>query len=50
VIGDRVTIYAGAVVAGPVTVGDDAVIGANAVVTRDVPAGGTIVAPKPQLR
>jgi serine O-acetyltransferase len=50
VIGDRVTIYAGAVIAGPVTVGDDAVIGANAVVTRDVPPGGTIVAPKPQLR
>jgi serine O-acetyltransferase len=50
VVGDRVTIYAGAVIAGPVTVGDDAVIGANAVVTRDVPAGATVVAPKPDVR
>ena len=39
VIGDRVTIYAGAMVLGNLRVGDDAVIGANAVVLRDVPAG-----------
>jgi serine O-acetyltransferase len=37
-IGDRVTIGAGAKVLGPLTVGDDSAIGANAVVTRDVPA------------
>jgi serine O-acetyltransferase len=36
---DRVWVGPGAVVTGPVTVGHDAVIGANAVVTRDVPAG-----------
>lgn len=37
-IGSRVTIGAGAKVLGPVVVGDDSAIGANAVVTRDVPA------------
>ena len=37
-IGDRVTIGAGAKVLGPVNVGADTAIGANAVVTRDVPA------------
>lgn len=36
-IGDRVTIGAGAKVLGPVLVGDDSAIGANAVVTRDIP-------------
>jgi serine O-acetyltransferase len=38
-IGHRVTIGAGAKILGPLTVGDDCAIGANAVVTRDVPAG-----------
>jgi serine O-acetyltransferase len=38
VIGDDVTIGAGACVLGGVHVGDRAVVGANAVVTRDVPA------------
>ena len=37
-IGDRVWIFPGAVVSGPITIGDDAVIGANSVVTCDVPA------------
>jgi serine O-acetyltransferase len=36
-IGDRVDIGCGACVLGPVTVGHDSVIGANAVVVRDVP-------------
>ena len=36
-IGNRVTVGAGAKILGPVTVGDDSAIGANAVVTRDVP-------------
>ncbi len=42
-IGNRVTIYAGAKVIGPVSIGDDAVIGANAVVLSDVPAGALAV-------
>jgi serine O-acetyltransferase len=36
-IGDRVTIGAGAKLLGPLRVGSDCAIGANAVVTRDVP-------------
>lgn len=38
-IGGNVDIGAGARILGPVEVGDHAQIGANAVVTRDVPAG-----------
>jgi serine O-acetyltransferase len=40
-IGNRVTIGAGAKVLGPVHIGDDSAIGANSVVTRDVPAEST---------
>jgi serine O-acetyltransferase len=36
-IGDNVSIAVGAAILGPVTVGDNAIIGANSVVTRDVP-------------
>ncbi|MBN1885810.1 MAG: serine acetyltransferase [Candidatus Krumholzibacteriota bacterium] len=41
-IGDRVKITAGAKVLGGITVGDDVVVGANAVVLRDVPPGCTV--------
>jgi serine O-acetyltransferase len=37
-VGNRVTIGAGAKILGPLSIGDDSAIGANAVVTRDVPA------------
>ena len=37
-VGNRVTIGAGAKVLGPLHIGDDSAVGANAVVTRDVPA------------
>jgi serine O-acetyltransferase len=36
-IGDRVVIGAGACIIGPITVGNNVVIGANAVVEKDVP-------------
>jgi serine O-acetyltransferase len=36
-IGDRVQIGAGAKILGRITVGNDAIVGANAVVIRDVP-------------
>ena len=42
-VGDRVVIGAGAKVLGPLLVGDDARIGANSVVVRDVPAGSVVV-------
>lgn len=44
-IGNKVLIGTGAKVLGPITVGDGAMIGANAVVTKDVPAGATMVGP-----
>lgn len=40
-LGDRVTVGAGATLLGGITVGDDAVIAAGAVVLADVPAGAT---------
>lgn len=43
VIGNRVDIGAGAKVLGPVTIGDDVAIGANAVVITDVPANSLAV-------
>lgn len=42
VVGDRVTMYAGAKLTGAIHVGDHASIGANAVVTHDVPAGAIV--------
>ncbi|NND03761.1 MAG: serine acetyltransferase [Acidimicrobiia bacterium] len=39
VLGDRVDVGAGAQILGAIRVGDDAVVGANAVVVRDVPDG-----------
>lgn len=44
-VGNRVLIGAGAKVLGPIKVGDDAKIGANAVVMKEVPNGAIIVAP-----
>ena len=44
-IGDRSRIGAGAILVAPVNIGEDAVVGANAVVTRhhDVADGQTVV-------
>lgn len=42
-LGDRVVVGAGAKVLGPFTVGHDAKIGSNAVVTKAVPEGATVV-------
>lgn len=42
IIGNRVDIGCGACILGRVKVGDDAVIGANAVVVRDVPANAIV--------
>jgi serine O-acetyltransferase len=41
-LGSRVYLAPGAVLFGAITVGDDVLVGANAVVGRDVPAGVTV--------
>lgn len=43
IIGNRVDVGVGACVFGAITVGDDAVIGPNSVVLRDVPAGSVVM-------
>ncbi len=42
-IGDNVIVSLGAAILGPITVGNNARIGANAVVTKDVTEGATMV-------
>ena len=41
-LGDRVTVGAGAIVLGGITIGDDSLIGAGSVVVSDVPAGAVV--------
>jgi serine O-acetyltransferase len=43
-IGSRVQIFVGARLLGPVLVGDDSKIGANCVITRNVPPGSVVIA------
>jgi serine O-acetyltransferase len=43
VLGNRVAVLAGAKIIGGITIGDDAIVGANAVVLADVPAGRVAV-------
>jgi serine O-acetyltransferase len=49
-VGNKVLIGTGAKVLGPIHVGDGAMIGANAVVIRDVPAGATMIGPIAQAK
>ncbi|WP_372435307.1 serine O-acetyltransferase EpsC [Tomitella cavernea] len=49
-LGDRVTVGAGAKILGPVTIGADSAVGANAVVTRDAPADSIVVGIPAQAR
>jgi len=42
-LGNNVVVGAGAKVLGPITVGNDARIGSNSVVVRDVPEGATVI-------
>jgi serine O-acetyltransferase len=49
-VGNRVTIGSGARILGPVTVGDDTQVGANAVVVKDVPSGAVAVGVPAVLR
>lgn len=43
IIGDNVTVYAGAIIVGGIKIGDNVVIGAGAVVTKNVPSFSTVV-------
>jgi serine O-acetyltransferase len=45
-IGDNVTIYPGAKIVGKLSIGNNVQIGANAVVTKDVPDNSLVVAEK----
>lgn len=46
-IGENVTIYSGAVVCGGINIGDNVNIGANCVVTKDIPSNATVVGNPP---
>lgn len=48
-VGDKVLIGAGAKVLGPIRIGEGSRVGANAVVTKDVPAGVTVVGNPAQI-
>ncbi len=43
IIGDNVYMGANATIAGKITIGNDAVIGANSLVVNDVPSGRTVL-------
>lgn len=49
-IAKGVSLGAGAVVVGPIEVSEGSWIGANAVVSQDVPAGGKAIAPRADVR
>ncbi len=49
-IGNHVKIFTGATIAGKVTIGDYAVIGAGCVVLEDIPANAVVYAEKPKIR
>jgi serine O-acetyltransferase len=49
IIGDRLYAGTGARILGPLRIGDDVTIGANAVVTFDVPDGATVVGQKAHM-
>jgi len=42
IIGNKVMIHPGAVIGGPVTIGDEVIIGANSVVTKDIPSNSIV--------
>lgn len=49
-VGDRVMIGSGAKVLGRIHIGNDVRIGANAVVTKDVADGATVIGPHAEIR
>ena len=49
-IGANVWIGGGAIILPGVTIGDDAIVGAGSIVTRDVPAGVTVIGNPARVR
>ncbi len=49
-VGDNVVLASGCRVIGPVHIGNGSVIGANAVVTFDVPAGSMVYPPRSEMK
>jgi serine O-acetyltransferase len=48
-LGDRVEVGAGAMIVGKIMVGDDVVIGPNAVVMTNVPSGSIVASPQARI-
>jgi serine O-acetyltransferase len=48
-LGDDVHVYAGAVIVGPITVGERSLVGANVVLTESCPPDSTVVAPASRI-
>ena len=42
-IGDNVILSAGCTIIGPVTIGDNCIIGARAIVTKDIPSNSVVI-------
>jgi serine O-acetyltransferase len=49
-VGNKVMLGTGSKILGPITIGDGALVAANAVVVKDVPAGATMVGPLAQQK
>ena len=49
VIGSNCTLFDGAKLFGPITLGDGCRVGANALLMRSIPAGSTVVVPQAEL-
>jgi serine O-acetyltransferase len=49
-VGNRVILGAGCILLGNIKIGDDAKIGAGAIVVRDVPNGATILPPRAEIK
>lgn len=43
VIHENTVIYSGAVILGPISIGENCIVGANAVVTKNVPSNCTVI-------
>lgn len=48
-LGDRVMLFPGSRILGGITIGDDARVGANAVVQQSIPPGSSVAAPRPRI-